>query len=302
MDRRLVGVVVLVLALVAVSVIPSVTGRRIAGTAIPVTLPDLPQVGDCLLARSPSPADDYPGSEMTVDASAYGACDGVVAGEIVAVWESSDDPGYGTGPPWRDPCAREAAEYAGLERSGRSMDLPGAPSGPVSWRPTMGDGSLQLLPGREERSAGRDWVACLAVPTARAGYVGTLRDAYTTGSMPDEFGSCWDGTDLDQLPGVVRCAEPHLAELLATGWIRDRVEAPTAVIDSSCAEVAGRIMHTADPTRGGALKIVADRLTGDVSSRPDAPLSIACFVTSAGAQQLSGTLIGLADRPVPLVG
>ena len=145
-------------------------------------------------------------------------------------------------------------------------------------------------------------MACLAVPTARDGYVGTLRDAFTTGSMPDEFGSCWGGTDLDQMPAVVRCAEPHRAELLATGWIRDRVEAPSAVIDSSCAEVAGRIMHTADPTRGGALQVVADRLTGDVASRPDAPLSIACFVTSAGAQQLSGTLIGLADRPVPLVG
>lgn len=301
MDRRWAGVVVLVLALVAVSVIPSVSGRRVAGTAVPMTFADPPQVGECLIPPYPS-ADEKPTRpELELDSVAFGACTGVVAGEIVALWASADDPDFGTGPPWRDPCDRPTAEFAGLEQSGRSMDLPGAPSGPVSWRPIIGYGSLEVVPGKLESSAGREWIACLAVPTGRVGYLGTLRDAFTTGTMPVEFGSCWAGADLDQIPDTVPCALPHQAELLATGYIRDRIQAPTEVIDGSCSDIAGRIMRTSDPTRGGELKVVADRLIGDASSRPDAPLSIACFVTSAGPQQLSGTLIGLADRPVPLV-
>ena len=160
-----------------------------------------------------------------------------------------------------------------------------------------------MVPGKRERGAGGDWVACLAVPTGHVGYVGTLRDAFTpNGTMPTQYGSCWAGVDLDHSPGAVPCAEPHQAELLAKGWVSDGVEAPTAVIEQSCSNIARRIMRTDDPTRGRELKVVADRLSPTPGARPDPPMSIACFVTSAGPQNLTGTLIGLADRPVPLGG
>lgn len=304
MDRRLAGVVVLVLALVAVASIPSLTGRRTAGQAVPLTFADPPQVGQCLTSPFPTAArmqSSVP--EISVDDAQFGDCVGVVGGEVVSVWARADDVGLGAGRSGRDPCYPSTAEFAGLQSTGRSTDLPGAPaSGPVRWRPTIGYDPVRVVPGDVERRAGRDWLVCLAVPTGHASYSGTLRDAFTTGTMPAEFGSCWSGADLDQLPLTVRCDQPHPAELLAMGWIRDRVEAAGSVVDESCSAIAGRIMSTTDPTRGGKLTVVADRLTGGVVSRPDAPLTVACFVTSVDSQQLLGTLIGLADRPVPLVG
>jgi hypothetical protein len=307
-DRRLLGVVMLIVAVVAGMAIPSLTGRRITGSAVAVTFPVPPQVGQCLIPQGPpssvvqSAAQSYV-AEIPADSAHFGRCAGIIGGEIVAVWSSWEESGFGAAAPRRNPCYRSTAAFAGLETSGRSTDLPGAPEGgPVRWRPTIGFDPLQVVPGKLERGAGRDWVACLAVPTGHVGYVGTLRDAFTTGTMPTQFGSCWAGADLDQLPVTLRCDEPHPAELLAKGWVLDPVEVSTEVIEQSCSDLAGRIMRTADPTRGGDLKVVADRLNGDLSARPYASLTIACFVTSAGPQELSGTLIGLADRPVPLVG
>jgi len=304
MDRRWVGVLVLVLALVAVAAAPSLTGRRVAGSAEPVIFPDSPQVGECLISAFPVASGTEPAlPEISADEARFGECGGVVGGEVVAVWARANDAGLGAGRPGRDPCYPSTAEFAGLVSTGRSTDLPGAQStGPVRWRPTIGYDPVRVVPGDLERRAGRDWLGCLAVPTGHVRYPGTLRDAFTTGAMPAQFGSCWTGANLDQVPLTVPCDQPHRAELLAMGWIRDRVDAPTEVIDESCFAIAGRIMRTADPTRNGELTVVADRMTSGVVSRPDAPLTIACFVTSAGPQHLSGTLIGLADRPVPLVG
>ena len=64
-------------------------------------------------------------------------------------------------------------------------------------------------------------------------------------------------------------------------------------------DLAASIMHTVDPTRQGALSVVVDPFQLDGASRPDAPLSVNCFVTSAGLQQLTGTVIGLGAGPIP---
>jgi hypothetical protein len=60
-------------------------------------------------------------------------------------------------------------------------------------------------------------------------------------------------------------------------------------------------MGSADPTRGGQLRVVADRMTSQTDGRSDGPLTVACFVTSAAGQQLSGSVIGLGERAVPFV-
>lgn len=307
MDRRLLGVVMLVAAVIAVMAIPSLTGRRISGSAVAAALAGPPQVGQCLAPYRPASwaAPSPTGSslpQVPADTVRFGPCFGVIGGEIVAVWPSANDPGFGAQAPRRNPCYPSTAAFAGLQTSGRSTDFPGAPAGgPVRWRPTIGFDALQVIPGDRERRGGQDWLACLAVPAGHAGYVGTLRNAFTSGTMPLQFGSCWAGADLDQLPDAVRCDEPHPAELLARGRVLYR-EATIEEVTQSCAELAGRILQTADPTRDGALKVVADLLNQDAANPTHPPPAVACFVTTAGPQQLSGTLIGLADRPVPLVG
>jgi hypothetical protein len=301
MDRRLAGVVVRVLALVAVMTVPSIAGRRMAGSAIGIALPDPPQVGDCLLtpiARSSVPA-GWP-REIPYVPGDFGTCDGPIAGEIVAVWKSQAEALDASRSRLGGPCYRQAAAFAGLVRSGRSTTLPGGQADTaVAWKPTIGFVPYRIVPDQVEQNAGRTWTACLAVPTAQTTYRGTLRDAYTTGSMSDAFALCWSGHDLDSPATTLPCDQPHPTELLATGWIMDRSTMPSASLNASCLALAGSIMHTVDATRAGALSIVVDPVTRDGAIRPDAPLSVNCFVTSAGTQQLTGTVIGLGARPIP---
>jgi hypothetical protein len=302
MDRRLAGALVLVAALVAVLVMPSLAGRRVAGAPLASTFPDPPMVGTCLLDPVPEESVNFGvPPEIAVTAASFGPCEGSIGGEVVATWAELSAAEQAPSSRLGGPCYLQAASFAGLEPSGRSTDLPGAPSGgPAIWKPSIGMDAFLVVPGVREQNAGRTWRACLAVPVARTSYQGTLRAAFTTGDMPDEFGLCWQGVDLDLLPKLVPCDEPHPAELLATGFIRDRLQAPTEVIESSCVQIAARVMHTDDPTRGGVLRVVADRHSGGSASRDDSPLTIGCFVTTTGEQELSGTVIGLGDDPVPL--
>ena len=301
MDRRLAGVVVLVVALVAVMVVPTLAGRRTAGSAVAVALPNPPQVGDCLLV--PITQSLAPGGwprDITYSEQSFGGCNGQRAGEIVAVWDTPAAADEGARSRTGGPCYRQAAAFAGLVRSGRSTILPGgAADAQVSWKPTIGFAPYRIVPGEVEQNAGRSWTACLAVPHAQATYRGSLRDAYTTGDMADAFALCWSGHDLDAGATVLPCDQPHPTELLATGWIRDRSTVSWPDLNASCVDLAASIMHTVDATRQGALSIVVDPFRLDGASTPDAPLSVNCFVTSAGTQQLTGTVIGLGARPIP---
>ena len=303
MDRRLAGIVLLVVALVAVIAVPSVTGRRVAGSAVATVFPDPPAVGDCLQAPFPGAVRSGVPPEIPVTATRFGSCAAAIAGEVVAVWPNESAAMAAAANPRVAPCYQATATFAGLESSRRSTDVPGAPPpGPVRWKPTIGFDPYHVVPGEQERRAGRSWTACLAVPTGHATYRGTLSDAFTTGSLPPEFGLCWAGDDIGRLPVPVPCNRPHAAELLATGWIRDRAAAPTEFIDAACPALAARLMRTDDPTRGGQLEVVSDRFTGNAASNPDSPLTIGCIVSATGSQLLSGTVIGLGDRPAPLVG
>jgi hypothetical protein len=300
MDRRLVGIALLVLAIAAVAVVPSIGGRRVAGTSIAVIFAAPPQVGECVLPPLPDSEDGAWIPETRVTDLRFGSCAGDIAGEVVGLRDY--DPNWPDADTFRGrgPCFRETATYAGLNVSRRSSTLPEVPfDGLVSWAPSLGSRAFLIRPGTRERNAGATWAACLAVPTDVGTYRGSLRSAHTTGRLPDAFGLCWDSVDLDESMDLLACNEPHPAELLATGWIRNRELVSSADLQVSCDDIAGRVMHTDDPTRGGALAITLDPVTLDGAMTPDAPLSVSCFVSSAGPTQLVGTLVGIGDQPIP---
>jgi hypothetical protein len=300
MDRRLVGVAVLVLAIVAVAVVPNLQGRRVAGTSVAVVFAAPPQVGDCALPPLPEAEDGAWIQQVRVTDLRFGPCSGDIAGEVVGLRDF--DPNWPDADTFRGrgPCFRETAGYAGLSVNRRSSTLPEVPfDGVVSWTPTIGTRALLIMPGTRERNAGATWAGCLAVPTEGGKYQGSLRAAHTSGRMPDVFGLCWDSVDLDESMNLLACNEPHPAELLATGWVRNRQLVTSDKIAASCTDIAGRIMHTSDPTRGGALAIILDPVSRDGAAVPNAPLSVSCFVSSAGPTQLVGTLIGIGERPIP---
>ena len=302
MNRPLAGVVLLVLTVVAVTVVPMINGRRVAGSGTPVEFPAPPQVGDCVVP--PFPADnvvDRLDPEVRVTAIRFGPCTGAKVGEVVALTDAITIGRDTARIPSRGICSRQIAEYAGLKTSPGSVSLPGPSTiGPMAWMPTIGSESYLIVPSLVEQSAGHHWVACLAAATNQASYLGSLRAAYTTGVLPDQFGLCWTAADLDLIPGLLACDQPHAAELLATGWIGDRSQMSRSDVDAGCRQIAGRIMRTDDPTRGGAITVVLDPVRLDGASTPSDPQTVGCLVTATGNAQLTGTVVALGDRPAPL--
>ncbi len=301
MDRRLAGIVVLILALAVVVVVPSLEGRRVAGNATATTFPDPPAVGDCLRSR-PTPAGSS-GALVSVRVTDLdlGSCAGSVGGEVVAFWPTVAIAAAAPSARFGGPCYLQAAEYAGLRSTARTTDVPGAPSGlHVRWKPTISFNAVEVVPGEEEERAGRQWSACLVVPLSGLDYRGTLRGSVARG-LPPEFGLCFAATDLGTMPELQRCGHPHRAELVATGWVPDRSAVTVPELNQSCVGVAGRLMGSDDPTRGGQLTVVTDRMTAQTDGRSDGALAIGCFVTAAAGQLLSGSVIGLGERAVPFV-
>jgi hypothetical protein len=298
MDRRLAGLGVLILVVVAAAVVPSLSGRRVAGSAVAETFRDPPAIGDCAVS-APSGQDGSFGEPSSVDASAvtWGPCNGPIVGEVVA-FQSSDHEPMSPAAGWEGPCFRAAAAFAGLDVTGPSVAVPGAPStNALSWEPAIGATIQRVVPGDEERRAGRSWLACLVTTSSGHTYRGTLAQGFGSGRVPDEYGLCWNGTDLDEAVDLIPCDQVHSTQLLAVGSARDRSLVSQADLEAACRDIATVLMRTERPVDAGELVTVVD-VTDDVDT-PDAPLTVGCLAAAAGQRQLNGSVIGLDDRPVP---
>jgi len=298
MDRRLAGLGVLILVVVAATVVPGLSGRRVAGSAVPKAFPDPPAVGDCAVSAPSRQGGSFgEPSDLEVTAVTWGPCTGPIVGEVVAVQPADDDP-MSPGEDWPDSCYRGAAAFAGLDMSGPYPTLAGAPpTDPVAWAPAIGANVQRVRPDDEARRAGQSWQACLVTPAERGSYRGTLEKAFVSGQVPEEFGLCWNGTDLEQQGDLIACREPHLAQLLALGDATDRSLMSLDELQSACRAVATLVMRTDRPVQAGELATVLDVVDDGAGS--DAPLTAGCFATAVGSRQLGGSLIGLDDRPVP---
>jgi hypothetical protein len=301
MDRRPVGVALVVVALAAVMVVPVLSGIRSTGTAVPIALPSPPAIGDCV-ARLPTDAPD-PGQappRVPMDRVLLGPCRGAIAGEVVAYW--ADEAALADAPRSRraGPCYPPLARYAALTSDASSIDAvqPWLVE-PVSWRPTLAYQAFLITPTDLERRAGRAWSACVIGAAGGQEYRGSLAGSFGIGALPVGFGSCWTPDASGRLAGPGECAKPHTAQLLATGWTGPYGSSSDADVVSSCRRVAGRVMETADPERGGQLAFVADRMGRVAAEWPGNPSTLGCFVVTADGRALVGLVNGVGDRPLP---
>src|SRR3954464_12602397 len=91
MDRRVAGIAVLVLALLAVVIVPSISGRRVTGTAVGLTFADPPKVGDCIAPLSRAVLGNSGSTpEVPISAVELNGCQGLVGGEVVGVWPTRE--------------------------------------------------------------------------------------------------------------------------------------------------------------------------------------------------------------------
>lgn len=311
-ERRWLGLLVLLVALVAALVMPAaVAGQRVTGRAAPQVFPDPPAVGSCLLATGPA-GDGRPES-LPLDGLTFGSCAGPVRGEVVGVLDAPQEPVGGR----RDPCFRAAVTAAGLQYLGRRPTLPESPrSDRFSWAPFLGFTVTRVVPGDQARRGGQQWAACLASPHVSGAYEGRLAGAYTAGqSLPAAFATCWAVTatapgddptapviDLDATATLLPCDGPHGAELLAVGRVDDRSTTTRDEMRDACVRMATVMTRMPDPTAGGALAVVLDPVSSDGASRPTDPWTVNCFVVATGGRQLTDTLVGWGERPLPLTG
>jgi hypothetical protein len=320
MDRRLAGALLVIAVLAVAVVMPLLGGQRTTGTAQPVAVPRDPRMGDCLLQRpegigpprgQPFRAAAGSTSPATVSrplGATLGSCENsAVAAEVVLTVSAAGDietrqrKVAETG----IDCHAAALRYAGLGRFAdgvrpATVTAQQAADDPVGWRMSINIRTAWVFPSPFLRAAGRIWAACVVAPPRDATYRGTLAEAFTTGRLPDEYGTCWNAPVVTPAVESVDCRQPHLSELLSVGVITERTRVTTEGLRESCRRLAIAAVGRQDPTDAGrlVLKTTPARM---YASGLDRSVNVSCYLTSAGPR-LSGTLMGLRNHPVPFAG
>lgn len=301
MDRRLAGALLVLLTFVGAAVISSATGTGVAGSPTAVALPDPPAVGDCLLAEpAEGPAAVPP---IGSPAPAFGPCGAAFgsanesAGEVVTVRAligtdrstASDSAG----------CRSSALEYAGLRARGDAFTVPGTPADdPIQWKYSF-DVRTTWVTQVPSQPGASTWAACVARPARGAAGPGRLIDAFSAGTLPGAYGTCWQSVDLTAAVEMVGCDEPHVAELIALGRGARDVPLDAEQVRQSCLTQAAVVLRRADPTVGGELTV---RTQPDRIPSGRIGLSPACFITASDGRLMVGSLVGLGSMPVIFAG
>jgi hypothetical protein len=203
----------------------------------------------------------------------------------------------------RGGCRAGALHYAGLVPADRGYTLPG-PAGlePIAWSFSIDVDAKWFIPSPVLRSAGQTWAACVVTDPDGRPYPGTIRSAFSGGILPARFGTCWRSEQLSVGVDYVDCGTAHRSELIATGSVVQSAWVDFDEMVASCGQIAARAMGRADPTLTGELRL-ATSPGADMWNRANRRSSSAvCYVTSATDRQLSGTLIGIGDGPIPWAG
>jgi hypothetical protein len=280
--------VALVLAVTAVIAGHGLFRAETIGSPIAVALPQTPRVGDCVLYL-PDPADNGDGSTPFRNV-AFGPCTGPLAGEVASVapgWPPSDDGSIGALMGTSGGCWSAASLYVGLTAVGGVDDVRADLRDHVDWNPDLQVRGQLVGADVLQEAAGRDWSACVVRPENLDVYLGSVREALAGGAAPAEYGDCSPSTD-PTVFSAVDCANPHPAERL--GW----AAVPTGSVSNaelaqSCLQFARSLLRTNDPTYSGVLDIVTG--TGDLTT---------CTAEVHGDVRLTGSLIGIGNRPLPL--
>ena len=298
-DRRLGGIAVLVLAVVAAMVVGARNAKYIKGTAGVAPVADPPVVGDCL--TGPMTQGPYPAIVAT------GPCSGSRYGQVVAVMphtlgevaQDSAESGDMTAT-LEGSCTRKGMQFLGLS----FPVLQGSATEPPTWFPSTNIGPGLIQPDPLAQRFGADWTACMvsvyAIFDEPTDYRGTLAQVHVTRDYPPNAATCWSDLPLNETPAVP-CRQPHEVEQFGGMWDMDPGTRP-AELQSSCLELVKDMTGMEDPTAAGALQVrVLQSYTYPAPDDQDTLLAgYSCIVRAAAGKQLTGPLLSLYDGPVPV--
>lgn len=287
MQRRRIGLAVLMLAVLAMVMVPRAIDRPIAGTPQIGPIAQAPSEGSCLppfadqaeldALTTPHtvPCDQPHGAEVTL-VMGLGS-----ASEPDPVWPTS-----GTDRILAEPIAACQARNAGFTGASGTSGVLGAPHYqrvPPRYR------SKVTVPSRIQWLAGQRWYACSVVPDTPApiSYTGTA-----AGSMfatpPAPFATCATAPHGTPVP----CDRPHTAEQLTIGDAGSAPSWPPSPLENAntCRVLAATIIGAPDPEFGGLIEI-----TGWFDGS-----GMSCWLRAADGRTLVGTLIGHGSGPLPI--
>lgn len=285
MDRRLSGMVVLLLAVCAAVVVPQILRPGLAGHASAAPLPAPPAIGTCVTLGQRS--------YTRVD------CSEPHDGEVFVTW-TADDPDRPVGRHSLS-CTDESDHRFGAG----STRLHG-------WVLTIVNVSTRLIRApRPERVGERGWAACVIRAADQSRFVGSVTGLTAVQvQRPGVFGSCLSGSLYLHLP----CTDPHTIERLGTTTglypVDEAVDLTAnglpATLDTAlrvtCNDLARDVTGSADPTYGARLTVdvVASSMVPTISpTRGIVAYSVDCVVTS-GDVALNDSVVGLGDGALPI--
>lgn len=307
MNRRVGGVLILLLAAVGAVILSGLTTRLIAGTPIPMSVPEPPGVGDCLLEQLDLGTGSADGV-LSIPGARIGSCALGNFGEVIAVkphfpklrWDSSE---------MMNP---KVVALMGCPDGLAYLGLPGIDSNGLlaGWSPAIYVRVGLVSPDVRQQAAGQDWVACVAVGFDNAAgiphrYPGRLRNAFADRSLPPTLGACARRSGLED--AIFSCAAPHGYQVLGSADIKVAGSDDVAAT-ASCRTLATRLTGMPDLTAAGRLRLVVHILRSDSDGNPvpkGRPTgaggggNVSCGIETVGTARLTGTLLALGARAVP---
>jgi len=309
-DRRLTGIGVLVLALLAAAILPVLGGRRTAGTAERAQIPVL---GDCVLAALPpwAPGGSTPDEQPLADrpTGRLGSCAEAGAARVIGrqnTVQLADRLSRGA-------YLEQTAALCSDAVMATSQRLQG---GLYTWqRGTKSIGyqaSLLLrgevaMPTPAAVAAGQRWTVCYSTTFSGS----AERPTAIAGSHPEaDLGVCYRDTatadpsteipaEYDSSAGrsqeLTSCDLPHTAQYV--GYASTGAGGLTvADFIAACRGYLILVTGMSDPTAGGQLRIDAD--SGDRQALGYGGGQCGVRVGEK-SHTLSGSLIGIGDGPLP---
>jgi hypothetical protein len=292
MNRRVGGMLLFIVALLAVGITPSILGRRTTGTPVAEVIAAPPTVGQCVAAIGASNGQDRNLPVATV----LPTCSGSVIGEVISVRSTSPTPVVTTLDEYtraNPDCQGQAESYLGTSR--RTVLLG------VQWTTSLSVNAVTVGPDAHDRAAGRTWTACVLAAVGQSYRAPLpLRSSWNSRTLPSAFGVCWS-KQIEQRGTPTPCTSAHLIQQLAFGFAAGPLDTSQALVSrddpalvlAGCRRLAATILAVKDPTAGGALEVEA------VADPAGAPY-VQCAVSATHGRKLIGSVIGLGTKPVPL--
>lgn len=303
MSRRLQGIVLLVLAVLVAMVIPRLDGTPIGGTPTAMSIQGPPTIGSCIL-DNPIANGRRPGNTSTLR---YGGCRPGHFGEVVQVLDyTKKSSRVGIRLPGPTSCSAVVNSYLGVDQVSVRSDRGDYRSMSFGlWQPVSVGRVGVIGPTQVQKDVGQKWSACVTEGGVGAPYTGTVRGAFTGGSLPNSYATCGDAVT----PGTaVGCASPHRVEVFASTPVTTSLPSQAA-LTSSCSDLLRYLTGRTDLSAGGRIEVQAVPVFYGVSSHTNSgqrdsvdtePGQAFCGIAATGTAKLMSTLFSIGKRPLPL--